>query len=230
MGKERWSWGASGVIGSAVASELARYGVDSALAGRDLGKLEAACSVCSKAGGNAVPVELDIADTEKIEGAVQICIKQLGGLDVLIHCAGVQVRGKAFDADLDAWDNMLNVNFRGFTHIVRHALPQINESPSGAIVSIGSITSAYSGAGMHHASKRALSGYCESLFEDVREFGTKVCVINPGYVNTPMVRSDRLESSRMIQPEDIARTVIFVLQMPETACPTEIILRPQQTP
>ena len=125
---------------------------------------------------------------------------------------------------------MLDVNFRGFTHIVRHALPHINESPCGAIVSIGSITSGYSGAGMYHASKRALSGYCESLFEDVREFGTKVCVINPGYVNTPMVRSDRLERGRMIQPEDIARTIIFVLQMPETACPTEITIRPQRTP
>ncbi len=222
--------GASGGMGTAVASELARCGVHSALAGRDLGKLEATCSVCNDAGGNAVPVELDIADTDKIEGAVQAGIKQLGGLDFLINCAGVYVGGKAFEADLDAWDRMLDINFRGFTYVVRHALSHINESPCGAIVSIGSISLPYSGAGMHHASKKALSGYCESLFEDVREFGTKVCVINPGYVNTPMVRSDHLERGRMIQPEDIARTIIFVLQMPETACPTEITLRPQRTP
>ena len=222
--------GASGGMGAAVASKLARCGVYSALAGRDLSKLEAACSVCSDAGGNAVPVELDIANMAKIEGAVQASIEQLGGLDFLIHCAGVQISRKAFDADLDAWDNMLDVNFRGFTHIVRHAVPHINESPCGAIVCIGSITAAYSGAAMHHASKRALSGYCESLFEDVREFGTKVCVINPGFVDTPMVRSDRLDRGKMIQPEDIARTVIFVLRMPESACPTEITLRPQRTP
>jgi NAD(P)-dependent dehydrogenase (short-subunit alcohol dehydrogenase family) len=60
---------------------------------------------------------------------------------------------------------------------------------------------------MHIAARRALAGYSEALFEDVREFGTKVCVLNPGYVNTPMVRSDRLDRSKMIQPEDIARTV-----------------------
>ncbi len=222
--------GASGGMGAAVASELARCGVYSALAGRDLGKLEAACSVSSDAGRNAVPVELDMADMAKIEGAVQASIEQLGALDFLIHCAGVQVSQKAFDADLDAWDNILDVNFRGFTHVVRHAAPHINESPCGAIVCIGSITAAYSGAAMHHASKRALSGYCESLFEDVREFGTKVCVIHPGFVDTPMVRSDRLDRGKMIQPDDIARTVMFVLRMPATVCPTEITLRPQQTP
>jgi NADP-dependent 3-hydroxy acid dehydrogenase YdfG len=222
--------GASGGIGAAVASALARLGVHSGLAGRDPVRLKAACSVLRNAGGNAIPIELDMADTEKIEGAVRAGIEQLGGLDYLINCAGVQVTQKVFDADLDAWDGMLDVNFRGFTHVVRHALPHINESPCGAIVSIGSITSAYTGAAVHHASKLALSGYCESLFEEVREFGTRVCVIRPGFVNTRMVRSDRLESSRMIQPEDIARTVIFVLQMPETACPTEITLRPQRTP
>ena len=97
-------------------------------------------------------------------------------------------------------------------------------------MTIGSITSAYPGAGMHFASRQALSGFCEALFEDVRESGTKVCVIKPGYVNTSMVRSDRLDRGRMIQPEDIARTILFVLQMPGTTCPTEITLRPQRTP
>jgi len=74
------------------------------------------------------------------------------------------------------------------------------------------------------------SGFCEALFEDVREFGTKVCVIRPGFVDTPMARSDRLDRARMIDPADIARTVVFVLTMPDTACPTEITIRPQRSP
>jgi NADP-dependent 3-hydroxy acid dehydrogenase YdfG len=64
----------------------------------------------------------------------------------------------------------------------------------------------------------------------VREYGTKVCTIHPGFVNTPLVSSDRLDRGLMIQPEDIARTVRFVLMMPETACPTEITIRPQRSP
>ncbi len=125
---------------------------------------------------------------------------------------------------------MLDTIFRGFVHLCRHALPLVNESDAGAVVTIGSVTTAYPGAGMHLGARRALQGYCEALFEDVREFGTKVCVINPGYVNTPMVSSDRLDRNRMIQPEDIARTLLFVLDMPATACPTEITIRPQRTP
>ena len=74
------------------------------------------------------------------------------------------------------------------------------------------------------------AGFAEALFEDVRESGTKVCTIRPGFVNTSMAASDRLDPALMIQPEDIARAVLFVLTMPETACPTEITMRPQRSP
>ena len=83
---------------------------------------------------------------------------------------------------------------------------------------------------MHVATYFALDGFSGVLFEDVREFGTKVCVIRPGYVNTSLARSDRVDPALMIQPEDISRTILFVLTMPGTACPTEIVIRPQRTP
>ncbi|MCZ6837833.1 MAG: short-chain dehydrogenase, partial [Alphaproteobacteria bacterium] len=100
----------------------------------------------------------------------------------------------------------------------------------GAIIKIGSIPSSYSGAGAFLATSRGLDGYADAMFEDIREYGTKVCTIRPGFVNTPLVDSNRLDRSRMIQPEDIARTVLFVLKMPGSTCPTEITLRPQRPP
>ena len=222
--------GATGGMGKAVALELAKQGVTAGLAGRDTKKLDHVCELCRDAGGDALPVELDMTRLDDLEGAVEHAVELLGGLYYLINCAGTHVSAKAYGADLSAWDHMLDTNFRGFVHVARHALPEINKSGRGAVITIGSITSAYPGAGMQIAARRALAGYCEVMFEDVREFGTKVCVLNPGYVNTPMVRSDRLDRSRMIQPEDIARTVSFVLQMSATACPTEITIRPQRTP
>ena len=75
-----------------------------------------------------------------------------------------------------------------------------------------------------------MRGYAEVLFEDVREFGTKVCTIRPGYVNTALVRSDDLDSELMIQPEDIAQAEQFVLSMAGTASPTEITILPQRSP
>ena len=230
QGRKALILGAAGGMGKAVALALAKQCVTAGIAGRDSKKLENVCRLCRDAGGDGMPVELDLTRLDDLEGAVEHAVERLGGLHYLINCAGTHVSAKAHEADLSTWDHMLDTNFRGFVHVARHALPEINKSGRGAVITIGSITSAYSGAGMHIAARRALAGYSEALFEDVREFGTKVCVLNPGYVNTPMVRSDRLDRKKMIQPEDIARTVNFVLQMPATACPTEITIRPQKSP
>jgi NADP-dependent 3-hydroxy acid dehydrogenase YdfG len=172
----------------------------------------------------------DNSSTATIEGAVHQAIEALDGLNYLINCAGAYERSKADEGDLEAWDQVLDVNLRGTYHLARHALPEINKSSGGAIIKIGSIPSSYSGAGAFLATSRGLDGYADALFDDVREYGTKVCTIRPGFVNTPMATSNRLDPARMVQPEDVARTVLFVLTMPQTACPTEITLRPQRSP
>ena len=68
------------------------------------------------------------------------------------------------------------------------------------------------------------------LFEDVREYGTKICTINPGFVNTSMVNPERLNPELMMQPNDIADVVEFVLNTSETICPTEITVQSQRSP
>jgi len=74
-------------------------------------------------------------------------------------------------------------------------------------------------------------GYSGSLYEDVREAGIKVCAICPGYVNTRMANLDPgLNPELMIQPDDVARAVLFVVRYPDTGCPTEIIIRPRRSP
>ncbi len=222
--------GASGGMGRAVALALARSGVATALIGRNEARVTEAAAACADAGTPAIPVVCDIGRIDGIESAVGGAIERLGGLNFLIHCAGVHVISKAHELDPPDWDQALDINFRAVYHLARYALPEINRNPGGAFVRIGSITVPYAGAGMHLGANRALDGYAEAVFEDVREYGTKVCTIRPGYVNTKMARSDRLDASRMIQTDDIARTVLYVLAMPATACPTEIVIRPQRSP
>lgn len=222
--------GSSGGMGRAIAVALAGAGVDLVLVGRNQDKITETATACIEKGVRAVPMICDVAQMDRLENLVQQAIQELGGLDFLVNCAGSHVVAKAHEADLEAWDNELDINFRAPYHLARFALPEIIKNPGGAVINIGSITVPYRGGGMAAASKRALGGYAEALFEDVREFGTRVCTIHPGFVNTPMVRSDRLDPARMIQPGDIARTVLFVLSMPETACPTEITIRPQRSP
>jgi 3-oxoacyl-[acyl-carrier protein] reductase len=100
------------------------------------------------------------------------------------------------------------------------------------VIHIASIVSrmSFAGGGAYCASKHAVLGYSNALFEDVREAGVKVCAIQPGYVSTDMVAGRGLAMEKMIQPEDIAKTVTFVATYPDTGCPVEIIVRPQRAP
>lgn len=231
-GRKALILGAYGGMGSAVAAALAHEGVSCALMGRSRERLEETAKICATAGATAVVVVCNVAQTTTIESAVREAIDGLGGLNFVINCAGVAELSRGDDGDLSTWDRMLDVNLRGTYHLARHAVPEINKSPGGAIIKIGSIPASYSGAGAFLATSRGLDGYADALFEDIREYGTKVCTIRPGFVNTPLVDASnrRLDRSRMTQPEDIARTVLFVLKMPGTTCPTEITLRPQRSP
>jgi NADP-dependent 3-hydroxy acid dehydrogenase YdfG len=222
--------GASGGIGAAVARALADQGIDTVLMGRDAEKLAPVVADCTDAGARAIPIVCDIARLDTLETIVGEALEHLGGLNFLINCAGVSAQGKMHEIDLSSADSIINTNLRAHYYLARYALPEINKQPGGAVVKIGSVNHAYSGVNTYQAANQGVDGYAEALFEDVREFGTRVCTIKPGYVNTPLVSSDKLNSDLMIQPEDIAKTVLFVLSMPITACPTEITIMPQRSP
>ena len=199
--------------------------------GRNRERLTEIADACFAAGTRAIVAVSDIKQTATLKDSVDQIINELGGLNYVINCAGIYEWVKGHEGDLDTWDEVLDINLRTTYHLARHALPEINKSPGGAVIKIGSIASSYSGAGAYVTSNRGLDGYMDALFEDVREYGTKVCTIRPGFVNTTLVaRVDGLHPDSMIQPADIAHAVLFVVTMPATACPTEIKIRPQRSP
>jgi len=230
VGKKALIIGASGGMGKSISSALAREGVTSVLLGRTESSLSEVAEACAKQGTPGIPLTFDIAEIKSIEDVVSNAIKTLGDLNFVINCAGIYKGGAAHEVDLDEWDRKLDINLKSHYYFVRYAAPTINKNPGGAIIKIGSVASAYPGGGMHLASTYAQNGYMDALFEDVREFGTKVCTIRPGFVSTQMSKSDRLNSDLMIQPDDIAHTVIYILTMSGTGCPTEIVVLPQKSP
>ena len=169
--------------------------------------------------------ELDICSKKQIDRVLDAYKP-----NYLIHCAGAYNKASADECDLEVWDDILNANFRSTYHFARHLLPQINKISGGAVIRINSRDAPHTGIGIQTAQKRAIDGYMEVLFEYVREYGTKVCTINPGFVNTLMVNPERLNPELMMQPEDISQVVQFVLSTSATACPTEIIIQPQRSP
>jgi NADP-dependent 3-hydroxy acid dehydrogenase YdfG len=125
------------------------------------------------------------------------------------------------------------VNIKALMHLTRHALPHLMRQPRSAVVNISSIAGkmGFAGGGAYCASKHAVMGFSEAVFEDVREHGVKVCAICPGYVRTELISArGGLDAAKMLQPEDVADAVLYVARCADTACPTEIVLRPQRTP
>jgi len=222
--------GANGGIGSCIAHALASRGVASALVGRNEDALASVAQACIEAGVDSFPLHCDITQVHSIESTVKKAIERLGGLHYLINCAGLSATGKLHETDLSSSDAILDTNLRAHLYFARYSLPEINRNVSGAVIKIGAINHPRSGVNTYLAANLGVEGLAEAMFEDVREFGTKVCTIKPGWVNTPLVESDDIDPALMIQPEDIAQTVLFVLSLPETACPTEIKILPQRSP
>ncbi len=223
--------GATGGMGSAVARALARAGVDLALLGRNAAMLDEVTADCRESDVDVLSVVCDISKIDEIERTVKNTISRLGGLNYLINCAGISRAGKLHETDPADSDAILDTNLRAHLYLVRYAVPEINKAPGGAVVKIGAVNHPYPGVNTYLAANRGGEGYAEALFEDVREFGTRVCNIKPGWVNTPLVGSiDGIDLDLMIQPDDIAQTVLFVLTLPVTACVTELTVLPQRPP
>lgn len=227
-GKVALITGASRGIGRSTAIKLAENQMKLALVARNEKGLQETQKLCEEAGGEAKIFPFDLSKTDNIHQLVEDVYKKFHSLSVLINNAGIYTRGKSDSCNLEEWDQVIDINLRSIIHLNRHALPHVEKNDWGAIINISSIAGKMShrGAGIYCTSKHGLMGYSGCLFEDVRDKNIKVTAICPGYVNTDMP-SGKLDFNKMIQPDDIAETILYILQLPLTACPTEIIIRPQ---
>jgi NADP-dependent 3-hydroxy acid dehydrogenase YdfG len=223
--------GASQGIGKATALMLAQDGINLALIGRNKEKLQMVADECEDLGVKASVFSFDLTNVEKIPVLISDILKKFPAIDFLINNAGTYVDGNPFESDLKKWDYALDLNFRSVYHLTNQFLTFFNKD-GGAIINVSSISGMQTSAGgeIYNSTKHALRAYSNCLFESVREKNIKVTCICPGFVNTEMSLKPNLNSEKMIQPEDIANSILWVLKIPNTACPTEITVRPQLTP
>jgi NADP-dependent 3-hydroxy acid dehydrogenase YdfG len=225
--------GAGRGIGKAVSVSLAKAGCRVVLAARTREQIEAVQKEILSQGGEALAIPTDLTVDEDIQRLVEASQSKWGVVDILINNAGWGKRAPVVGASLTDWDQTFRLNLRAPMVLAKALLPNMIAKREGAVINIGSIsgkTGEANGAA-YSASKFGLIGFTESLYEEVREHGIKVAVILPGFVDTPLIPPNRqLERSKMIQADDIAQTVLFVLTSPATCCPVEITVRPQRTP
>ena len=232
-GKVALVTGAGRGIGKAIAVLLAESGCRVVLTARSRDQVEEVESAIRSKGGAARSVPADLTRDDEIGRLVDSTREQWGGVDILINNAGWGKRAPVVRAKIDDWDRTLRVNLRAPMVLAHLLVPHMISKGEGAVINIGSISgkSGEANGSAYSASKFGLIGFTQSLYEEVREYGIKVAVVLPGFVDTPLIPANRqLDRNKMIRAEDIARTVHFVLTSADTCCPVEITVRPQKSP
>lgn len=223
--------GASRGIGRALALTLADMGYSLGLVSRSREGLQQTAEACHAKGVQTLCLPVDIQNREIQQSIIESTVDELGPLHALINNAGLY-QGKPLEQTPPyILEQMMQVNAIAAMNLTRYALPHLINN-QGAVIFISSIAGKMSIAGGtgYCASKHAIQGFAGGLFDEVKDRGVKVSTLCPGFVNTEMVAGKPLVAEHLIQPEDIAHTLRFVLEFPSNACPTEIVIRPQLNP
>ncbi len=229
QGKVALITGAGRGIGRAVSLAIARAGARVILAARSTEQLAAVEREIAAGGGQALAVECDISREEDVVALFARVRTELGRVDILVNNAGVGSFGPIADFPTAELDRILATNLRGTFLCSREALRIMKAQRSGYIVNMASVVGVkgYPNQAAYTASKHGIMGLTKSLAVEAQADGVRVSAVLPGGVDTGLIGDARpdLDRSQLLQPEDIARTVMFLLTLPERAAVDEIYIR-----
>ncbi len=173
--------GTSG-IGRACALAFGRAGYAVAITGRDLNKLTATAQELTGAGIAHLTVQADVGDEAAAARAVENTLARFGQLNVLINNAGISMRARFAEADLEVIKKLMQTNFFGAVFTTKYALPELTKA-KGSIVGVSSIAGyrGLPGRTGYSASKFALNGFLESLRTELLDEGVHVLTAAPGF-------------------------------------------------
>ena len=220
-GKKALVTGGSRGIGSAIAKRLAADGAEVAITyAGNKAAADATVAIIEQAGGKAVAIQADAADDASQRAGIDAAAKALGGIDILVHNAGV---AEFFEVDQDtdeSFAHQFGVNVRGLHVGTRAALPHIPDG--GRIILIGSIagdTAAFPGIATYGATKAAVAGLGRGWARDLAARKILVNVIQPGPIATDLAPSEgpvhdllisQVPLGRFGEAEEIAGVAAFL--------------------
>lgn len=222
--------GASKGIGRGIASYLAMDGFDVGLLARSADLLDDLRQSLEEEGGACAAAAADLRDAEAAEAAISSLIGDLKGCDALINNAGLVLRKSAWDISLEEWRTLVDTNVNGLFYATRAVLPHFREQGRGHIVNISSISGKVPlpGGSAYAATKFAVSGFSQSLLQEVRDHGIKVTTVYPGSVDTASHRGG--DDSWKVSPEEIGQVCAHLLRTDPGTLISEVEVRPLNRP
>ena len=218
--------GAGSGIGKAIAAALVERGAHVTLADIDH---EPVTELARTLGPLAYPVKLDVTDHPRVDKLLESIPPDFRPIDILINNAGHDIGGRTNFArgPADDWTSILDVNLTGMVRVTRAIVPEMIERNSGDIVNMSSIsalrlvpeTAAYT------TSKAGVRAFSDALRADLSDTAIRVTEVLPGLTRTNIIlkrhRGDRVlekayfdQAEIALDPEDIARMVLFALEQP----------------
>jgi NADP-dependent 3-hydroxy acid dehydrogenase YdfG len=233
--------GASSGIGAAVAKTLSGEGAKVALAAR---REDALLGVRAglKADAGSLVHPTDVTDLGQVQALVERAEAELGPVDALVNCAGVMYYTLMKNVRAEEWERTVEVNCKGALNCVGAVLPGMLERGRGHIVTISSDAGrvVFPGLAVYSASKFFVEALSKGLRLETAGTGVKVTTVQSGNVATDLLElsgdEEALErfagptGSRVLDPEDVAASVVYVLSQPEHVAVNEILVEPRDEP
>lgn len=211
--------GASRGIGLAIAKELVKNGVSVAGWSRNPPR--------NYKNENFNHIETDLTKEESVTEAFRKTSALFGNeIPILINNAGAGYYGVLEEMPSDRWRYLFDLNVHGIFYVSKQVIPGMKKLKEGHIINIGSGagTNGIAGMSCYCGTKFAVAGITESMHQELRDFGIKVSCLSPGSVDTGFSSSDK----NKLKPEDIAISIIHMLQCPQNFHYTDVQVRPLQ--
>lgn len=230
--------GASSGIGRAVALDLAGAGAAVVVNARRAELLEELVAEIQQAGGRATAVAGDAAEQPVIDAMLRAAADLAGPADLVVANAGRGLGGSAITSDDAEWDAMIRVNLIGLARLLRSAAPSMidRQGPRDLVVlgsTVGRHVSPFSS--MYGATKFGANSLAEATRRELGPRGVRVSLIEPGIVVTEFqsvagYSSDLVEGFQerfgpLLEPEDVARTITFVVSQPAHVHINDVVIR-----
>jgi NADP-dependent 3-hydroxy acid dehydrogenase YdfG len=230
-----WVTGGGSGIGEAGALALAADGWAVVVSGRRKDALDGVVAAIAGNGGTAEAIALDVSNAAEAQKAADQIVAKHDRIDLLVNNAGINVPKRSWkDMELEGWDKLVQVNLNGVLYCMRAVLPTMRKQKDGSIINVSSW------AGRHVSkmpgpayttTKHAVLALTHSFNMDECVNGLRACCLMPGEVATPILKLRPVvpsaeEQGKMLQAEDLGRTIAFVANLPPRVCVNEILISP----
>ena len=214
--------GASSGIGAATARHAAEAGHRLVLAARSKDKLD---TLAAELGGpeRALAVSCDVTEFAQQEAMIAAALEAFGRVDVVFANAGFGAARGFLNETPELWREMVLTNVLGAAYTIRASIPALKQS-TGHLLLTSSVAGRRALPGsLYSATKHAVTAMAESARQDLDGTGIRVTSIEPGMVDTPFFDN---RPSNALEPDDIARAVLYAVSQPPHVDVNEILIRP----